>query len=86
MSELLHLIEKIQYGDDSSLVNVIHQFEPKVNRLLKQTDSSHKEDLRQELFLEIIVLTKKYKIEKVPDFNEFKRNMMLFSLILVINM
>lgn len=76
MSQLFRLIEEVQYGDEPSLVKFIHQLEPKVNRLLRQTHHNNREDLRQELFLMIILTTKKYKLGEVPDFEEFHRKMM----------
>ena len=73
MGDLFNLIEKIQSGDNNALEDIIKQLEPKVNKLLKQTVSSNRDDLRQELLLTIIIKTRKYDLDRVPDFDDFKR-------------
>lgn len=76
LSELYQLIREVQDGNDSSLIKFIHQLEPKVNRLLNQANYNDREDLRQELFLKIFLTAKKYKLDEVPDFEEFHRRIM----------
>lgn len=71
MGELFNLVEKIQNGDNHALEDVLRQFEPKVNKLLKQTVTNNRDDLRQDLLLTIIIKTREYKLDKVPDFEEF---------------
>ncbi|WP_035268014.1 helix-turn-helix domain-containing protein [Desulfitibacter alkalitolerans] len=73
MSELFKIVKQIQDGNSKPLEIIIKKFEPKVNSLLKQTGVNNREDLRQELLLTIIIKTRKYKLDKVPNFDEFRR-------------
>lgn len=69
--ELIILVEKSKY-DNNALLDIINMFEPKVKGSLYQTQSLHRDDLRQELMIKLIKSIKKYDIESVPGFWDMK--------------
>lgn len=71
-TELIALVEKSKY-DDKALLTVLTIFEPKVKYCLYQTHPHYREDLRQDLLIKLINTIKKYDVNSVPGFWEFKK-------------
>ncbi len=74
MGELYTLVAQTQNGDKRSLENLVKVFEPKINRLMSQTEIQNRDDLKQELYLAVIKKSKTYNLNEVPGFYEFKKD------------
>ncbi len=56
--------------DDTDILKVFHQIEPKLKRVLLQTSQEYRDDLEQELKERIIRIIKKKISYDVPGFFE----------------
>lgn len=64
-------IEHAQEDDLKSLESIINLFEPKINSLATHTNYQNKDDLKQELIEQLIILIKKYNLTDIPDYDKF---------------
>lgn len=71
MDSFITLIEKAKHQDLSALETIIHKFNPKILKLLHQTPFQEREDLKQELVVQIIEAVYKYDLQSIPSFWEF---------------
>ncbi len=64
-------LQQAKQDEKEGLIQIIDQFEKKIEAELRQTSPQYREDLRQELFMKIIEAVENYKVEDVPDFEQF---------------
>lgn len=70
--ELITLVKESKY-DNTALLDVITLFEPKLKKVIYQTQPKYREDLRQDLMIKLIDSIRKYDINSVPGFWEMKK-------------
>lgn len=70
--QLLTLVEESK-DDNIALLDVISLFEPKLKKVIFQTQPLYREDLQQDLLIKMIHCIKKYDTNSVPGFWEMKK-------------
>ena len=70
--DLITLVKESKY-DNSALLNVITLFEPKLNKVIYQTQPLYREDLQQDLLIKMMSCIKKYDTNSIPGFWEMKK-------------
>jgi len=74
ISNFKELIEKSK-SDNEAMLRIIELFEPKLYKSLYQTAENNREDLKQDLLIKLMVSVKKYDVDTVPGFWEFKKQL-----------
>lgn len=64
----LYVLTKQAKSNNSSLLKIINLFTPKINKSLSQTDFQNREDLSQEIKLQLIKDIRNYDADGVPGF------------------
>jgi len=72
-NEFMNLVQEAKY-DNNALLTLIQFFEPKLKYCLYQTHPYLREDLHQDLLIKLISTIRKYDINTIPGFWEFKNN------------
>lgn len=57
------LIRKAKQNNPEALMEVIYRFEPKIKKSLCQTNVQNREDLKQELILQLIEVVYRFDLE-----------------------
>ncbi|WP_270180439.1 helix-turn-helix domain-containing protein [Alkalihalobacillus sp. CinArs1] len=70
-SRLYNLLQRAKKQDEEALSLILQTFEKKIQSELRQTSFGARDDLRQELFVKVCEAVGKYKVDDVPDFEEF---------------
>ncbi|MCA0170549.1 helix-turn-helix domain-containing protein [Bacillus sp. RAR_GA_16] len=68
---LYSALQRAKQKDEEGLKEVIQQFEKKIEAELRQTSLQNRDDLRQELVIKVMEAVEKYKMEDVPNFEQF---------------
>ncbi|WP_226654454.1 helix-turn-helix domain-containing protein [Guptibacillus hwajinpoensis] len=68
---LYSALQLAKQKDEEGLKEVIHQFEKKIEAELRQTSFQNRDDLRQELVIKVMEAVENYKMEDVPNFEQF---------------
>jgi Helix-turn-helix domain len=68
---LLMLLKRAQNNDEDAMMEIIERFEPKIRKSLRSTDSSVRDDIRQEMSLKIIEYILKYNVDKTLECFDF---------------
>ncbi|NTU24448.1 helix-turn-helix domain-containing protein [Brevibacillus sp. HB1.2] len=68
---LLMLLKRAQNNDEDAMMEIIERFEPKIRKSLRSTDSSVRDDIRQEMSLKIIEYILKYNFDKTLECFDF---------------
>ncbi|WP_159786463.1 helix-turn-helix domain-containing protein [Bacillus sp. N1-1] len=68
---LYTLLQQAKNEDKEGLSAILNQFEKKIEAELRQTSPQNRDDLRQELVIKVMEAVEKYKVEDVPNFEQF---------------
>ncbi|WP_273851641.1 helix-turn-helix domain-containing protein [Guptibacillus spartinae] len=68
---LYSALQRAKQKDEEGLKEVIQQFEKKIEAELRQTSLQNRDDLRQELVIKVMEAVENYKMEEVPNFEQF---------------
>ena len=68
---LYTLLQQAKKEEEEGLSAIISQFEKKIEAELRQTSPQNRDDLRQELVIKVMEAVEKYKMEDVPNFEQF---------------
>ena len=71
MTGLYQLVKRAP-RDNEALLKIIKQFEPKIAKSLYLTSQSSRDDLSQELMLKLVESIRKYDVQNIPGFWEFR--------------
>ena len=71
MTGLYQLVKRAP-RDNEALLKIIKQFEPKIAKSLYLTNQSSRDDLSQELMLKLVESIRKYDVQHIPGFWEFR--------------
>ncbi|WP_185819819.1 helix-turn-helix domain-containing protein [Salibacterium salarium] len=71
MNNLMELALKARNNDSEAMSDILEQFEPFIQKSLKQTSMQEREDLQQDLRLACFESIHHFHIERVPGFFEF---------------
>ncbi|WP_377887363.1 helix-turn-helix domain-containing protein [Alkalihalobacillus sp. R86527] len=74
-SRLYNLLQRAKKQDEEAISLILQTFEKKIEAELRQTSYEERDDLRQDLFVKVYEAIGKYKIDEVPDFEEFVINL-----------
>ncbi|MCA0991162.1 helix-turn-helix domain-containing protein [Guptibacillus hwajinpoensis] len=68
---LYTLLQQAKNEDKEGLSAILDQFEKKIEAELRQTPAQNRDDLRQELVIKVMEAVEKYRVEDVPNFEQF---------------
>jgi F0F1-type ATP synthase membrane subunit b/b' len=68
---LYTLLQQAKNEEKEGLGAILNQFEKKIEAELRQTSPQNRDDLRQELVMKVMEAVEKYKVEDVPNFEQF---------------
>lgn len=68
---LYTLLQQAKKEEKEGMSEILNQFEKKIEAELRQTSAQNRDDLRQELVLKVMEAVEKYKVEDVPNFEQF---------------
>ncbi|MCA0988932.1 helix-turn-helix domain-containing protein [Guptibacillus algicola] len=74
-SRLYNLLQRAKKQDEEAISLILQTFEKKIEAELRQTSYAERDDLRQDLYMKVYEAIEKYKIDDVPDFEEFVINL-----------
>jgi len=75
MYRLYYLIQQAKFSDMESIIEIIHLFNPKIKQTSRFTDNLEREDLEQELKVQLFIAVNKFKTADTPGFREFIRQL-----------
>ena len=68
---LYTLLQQAKKEEKEEMSEILNQFEKKIEAELRQTSAQNRDDLRQELVIKVMEAVEKYKVEDVPNFEQF---------------
>ena len=68
---LYTLLQQAKNKDKEGLNEILNQFEKKIEAELRQTSPQNRDDLCQEIMIKVMEAVEKYKVEDVPNFEQF---------------
>lgn len=68
---LYTLLQQAKKEEKEGMSVILNQFEKKIEAELRQTSAQNRDDLRQELVIKVMEAVEKYKVEDVPNFEQF---------------
>lgn len=71
MTDLYHLLKRAKNSDQEAVAEIIERFEPKIKKSSKIADFYYREDLEQELRIEILKLVHRFEDRSIPGFWKF---------------
>ncbi|MFD2924675.1 helix-turn-helix domain-containing protein [Halobacillus naozhouensis] len=68
MSEMYELLLQAKEEDETAMTELIEKFEPKIRKLSGSLPASEREDMEQELKIQMIRSIRKFDIDKLTPF------------------
>jgi DNA-directed RNA polymerase specialized sigma subunit len=76
LNKLYILVRKAQSGNEEATVKLVSTFKPKVKKEIRIISSFfNREDLEQELIIQIIKAVRRFDIDSTPNFDEFLKSL-----------
>ncbi|WP_163528760.1 helix-turn-helix domain-containing protein [Halobacillus ihumii] len=68
MSEVYELLLRAKEADETAMMELIDKFEPKIKKLSASLPATEREDMEQELKIQMIKSIEKFDIDKLSPF------------------
>lgn len=71
MKELYQITQQAKQQDPEAMKEILHLFEPKIKKTSRFVHPSNREDLEQELKIQLVKAVDRFDAESTPNFWEF---------------